>query len=585
LIATIRHRSADERLYLGVVGEFSSGKSTFINALLREQFLDSRATEGTTVLPTFIEYRPPNLWERFCQSLGANDRRVIEIYSENSIPIRRSIDVNYRETCNAALARAYGESLPDTISIATAIRVGIPSTSISDGLVIIDTPGINSCEPAHLEAARRTISQWADAVAVLTPANQPLPMSLCAFIRENLGESLHRCILIATHLDVLRPAEREQQLDFIRRKFLQEFNLEPVAVLGAAPLLVVLSSSKSLEDKQELATFGRRGEGLVQQFKETEQNLRVVLKKGRDRLIQERIRSLLQLLLSSLGKNLSSLKESNIGALNNSKSQRPQDLADFTKCQQEKYMQHFSREIHKVLDQILSFWTHQIKDIQDEIKQGIQTAPNLVVLGTFARENPTKMRLMKLSSALHNLFSEILRASTNLCERLFESYRSDLIITYPEIQVKDHPQRMQILKLQVTQECITKEIMRAFNSLGVFGRGIGTSFLTNWFTGHTLVSKRSEAYRIGSECVVAIRVHWEKDLKLYTIQLGQQLGSELERLSIFYQRSISREVIRIQAKHGAIENLLEDNLARLQTDLAWIEHQTAPGKLPPPLTN
>jgi hypothetical protein len=383
----------------------------------------------------------------------------------------------------------------------------------------------------------------------------------------------------------LRPAEREQQLDFIRRKFLQEFNLEPVAVLGAAPLLVVLSSSKSLEDKQELATFGRRGEGLVQQFKETEQNLRVVLKKGRDRLIQERIRSLLQLLLSSLGKNLSSLKESNIGALNNSKSQRPQDLADFTKCQQEKYMQHFSREIHKVLDQILSFWTHQIKDIQDEIKQGIQTAPNLVVLGTFARENPTKMRLMKLSSALHNLFSEILRASTNLCERLFESYRSDLIITYPEIQVKDHPQRMQILKLQVTQECITKEIMRAFNSLGVFGRGIGTSFLTNWFTGHTLVSKRSEAYRIGSECVVAIRVHWEKDLKLYTIQLGQQLGSELERLSIFYQRSISREVIRIQAKHGAIENLLEDNLARLQTDLAWIEHQTAPGKLPPPLTN
>jgi len=35
----IRQRQQDPKLYLAVVGEFSSGKSTFINALLRDELL------------------------------------------------------------------------------------------------------------------------------------------------------------------------------------------------------------------------------------------------------------------------------------------------------------------------------------------------------------------------------------------------------------------------------------------------------------------------------------------------------------------------------------------------------------------
>lgn len=584
-ISLIRYRAADDRLYLGVVGEFSSGKSTFINALLREQFLDSGAIEGTTTLPTFIEYRPPNLWEKFCQLLGANDKRVIEIYSEKATPTRQSIDLNQRETYHAALGRAYGDSLQETVKSATAIRIGVPSSSISDGLVIIDTPGINSSDPAHLESAKRTISQWADAVAVLTPANQPLPMSLCNFIRENLGESHHRCILIATQLDVLRPAEREEQLSFIRRKFLQEFNIEPMAVLGAAPLLMVLNNSKISDDKQELASFGKRGEGLVQQFEETERNLRAVLKQGRDRLIQERIQSLLQLLLSSLGKNLLSLETSNIVALENAKSQRPQNLTEFTKSQEEKYVSHFSSQIHTVLGQILSFWTQQMKDTDDEIKRGIKTATDLVLLGKSTRENQNKDRLTALSKTIHRLFSEILRASTSLCQSLFESYRSDLNVAYPQIQLKGHPPRIQNLSLQVTEKGIARQLMNAFNPLDVFGREIGTTFLTNWFKGHSLESKRADAYHIASECVATIRLNWEKELSVYTIQIKKQLASELEKLTIFYQKSLCRDVVKIQAKHGTTENLLENSLANLRGDLAWIEQQTTSRKLPPPLPN
>lgn len=45
---------ADTKFYLAIVGEFSSGKSTFINALLRKRLL-KEAVKPTTVAATFIE--------------------------------------------------------------------------------------------------------------------------------------------------------------------------------------------------------------------------------------------------------------------------------------------------------------------------------------------------------------------------------------------------------------------------------------------------------------------------------------------------------------------------------------------------
>ena len=49
-IATIRKKANDSMLYLAVVGEFSSGKSTFINALLGFRLL-KEAVMPTTAAP------------------------------------------------------------------------------------------------------------------------------------------------------------------------------------------------------------------------------------------------------------------------------------------------------------------------------------------------------------------------------------------------------------------------------------------------------------------------------------------------------------------------------------------------------
>ena len=57
-VQRIRDRLADPRLYLAVVGEFNAGKSTFINALIREDLLRAEVIQGTTAAATLLGYGP-----------------------------------------------------------------------------------------------------------------------------------------------------------------------------------------------------------------------------------------------------------------------------------------------------------------------------------------------------------------------------------------------------------------------------------------------------------------------------------------------------------------------------------------------
>ena len=66
----IQVRQNEKTLNMAVIGEFSSGKSSFINALLRENLLETDAIQGTTVASTLIGYSP----ERIFRTCGKGGR-------------------------------------------------------------------------------------------------------------------------------------------------------------------------------------------------------------------------------------------------------------------------------------------------------------------------------------------------------------------------------------------------------------------------------------------------------------------------------------------------------------------------------
>ena len=57
-LGIIKYKQLDDKLNLSVVGEFSIGKSSFINALIRRELLESAALQGTTVASTILDSSP-----------------------------------------------------------------------------------------------------------------------------------------------------------------------------------------------------------------------------------------------------------------------------------------------------------------------------------------------------------------------------------------------------------------------------------------------------------------------------------------------------------------------------------------------
>ena len=122
-----------------VVGEFSTGKSSLINALLGEILLPT-AREETTALPTFIEYGPELQLE------------LVDTEATSTI-------INQEQFCH------YTVSAPDN-ALYTVLRY--PAQWLN-GLTLIDLPGLGSQSQRHSDYTHAQISA-ADAILYLLSA-------------------------------------------------------------------------------------------------------------------------------------------------------------------------------------------------------------------------------------------------------------------------------------------------------------------------------------------------------------------------------------------------------------------------------
>lgn len=179
----VRRRQADPTVTMAVVGEFSVGKSSFINALLREELFETDAVQGTTTAPAIISY---GLEPTACsQHEGVTDFRLIQR----------------------------------------------PSDFLRAGVRIMDTPGTGSQTQWHDKVTHRAIRDEADACIVLVPAVEPLSQTLRDFLRENLSDQLSSCVFVLTKIDLVRPRDRGRVIAYVKAALESEFGLADALVL------------------------------------------------------------------------------------------------------------------------------------------------------------------------------------------------------------------------------------------------------------------------------------------------------------------------------------------------------------------
>ena len=245
-LSTIRSKQKDKCINLSVIGEFSSGKSSFINALLGEEILVSSAIQGTTVVNTIIDY---------------SDHLFINILYKNN-------KTKYSEPSNK-------EELKQLLSKITTdgnnaknisyVVVGIPSKILKNNIRIIDTPGTNSIESWHEEVTKRAISEVSDLSVILTDAIKPMPQSLMSFVEENLLPILGQCALAITRSDLVDGKDREDIKRYIERKIQNEFGVSGLLIIPfAAPALIgEMTGMKLVKCQSEMATMSKESTKLL----------------------------------------------------------------------------------------------------------------------------------------------------------------------------------------------------------------------------------------------------------------------------------------------------------------------------------
>lgn len=259
-------------LKIAVIGEFSSGKSTFINALLGCRLLKEGVcptTAAATYLRTDIqstglklevafnnkrtfrvkEDTPPHhLWgsilywlEKFCRWMGWSKEPMEELrhyllttYSTPVSSVKETIQIITSQQNIAKDINRIDIGLPRQGHIAGLGTIFGPPEDI----LLIDTPGFNPGQQSvenHLEVTKQVVENEADLAIILTPAGQAMSNTLVAFMANSISEYLHRCIFVITKADQLSSvAERKSVQSYVLTQLEGKFNLKKPAIFCVA---------------------------------------------------------------------------------------------------------------------------------------------------------------------------------------------------------------------------------------------------------------------------------------------------------------------------------------------------------------
>jgi len=125
-------------LYLTVIGEFSSGKSTFINGLLRQRLLKASRV-ATTASATYITHGTI-----FSVSVTFTDGSYIQATELDTAPLHRAIAKMKPELSAQLPLQQLIDLLTSDQEIADRVKhidIALPEARLESGLAIIDTPG------------------------------------------------------------------------------------------------------------------------------------------------------------------------------------------------------------------------------------------------------------------------------------------------------------------------------------------------------------------------------------------------------------------------------------------------------------
>lgn len=211
-------RLADDRFNLMLVGRFSRGKSTLINAILGTAYLPTGILPLTSVITT-VRY-------------GSHPQVVLNFRDSGlrrGVPLAQLADYVTQQANPGNMKRlAYAE-------------IELPVELLRRGLFFVDSPGLGSSIAENTDTTERFFPE-ADAFVLITSYDSPLSEEEDRALRR-IRQSDKVLFVIVNKHDTVSANDRGQVLDFVKERLCQySFSREPQ--------ILSVSARQALEGKQ-----------------------------------------------------------------------------------------------------------------------------------------------------------------------------------------------------------------------------------------------------------------------------------------------------------------------------------------------
>lgn len=376
-----------------VVGEFSTGKSSFINALIEHPILPTGITPTTSTI-NLIHY-------------GEHEKVTVS-YLDGT---------QYTDANPSVLRQFIAKELVNADQI-KHITVEQPIEFLKDRIVLVDTPGLNDVNELRSDITYQFIPR-ADVVFFLLDCRTPLRKTEYNFISNTLlANGLDRIIFIANFADVVDEAEIDAILDKMQRQIKEGTNLEEVDVIPFSALEAMDAFVEKDEELYEISGLPRVKEKMIQLCNS---GTRILEKKKRYELrllfIQEEFYTLLEQQrcmleqsteqLAQYQQQLRKWREEHVVFLDNLKAYKDERVIEFkqmAKLSIKTFFNNLEEEIHDRIEvyngtQIQTFFEKEI--------------PNLI-------KRKMKLWIERYTPHIHELISKLEVALAEILEQLFK---------------------------------------------------------------------------------------------------------------------------------------------------------------------
>jgi len=225
-------RLAADRFQLAVVGQFSRGKTTLMNALLGAAYLPMGALPMTSVITTV----------RF----GSRPRAIV--YRRASpLPVEVPLAEVASFVAQASARRAELQVV--------SVQVEIPAEILRLGFEFVDTPGVGSAIEINTATTRQFLPE-ADAVIFVTGLDSPLTEAEAGFLAD-AARHAGRLFLVLNKRDLVSDDDAVAAAEFVRRRVRDDLGIDE-------PRLFALSARDALEAVVQGDNGRLSGSGLEQ---------------------------------------------------------------------------------------------------------------------------------------------------------------------------------------------------------------------------------------------------------------------------------------------------------------------------------